>query len=300
MNRTPIRYLMTIAIVIGVSACSGKQTGVQPVPTDYLAVALGQVDVQGGLLGIATGATGQISQVEVHEGQSVQRGQLLLTIDDKAPKSAVATAVASQAQANAEVHALEGQWHTAVLRAQRLATAAKEGAGDRQSAEDGAATATTLEAQLEGAKAALRVASARTAEARRQLQLTKLRAPAAGQVIAIAGRQGTSVTPEMTVITLLPASPLIVRAELETQQVSAVSKGMNATITDEDTGATLASAKVDRLGVIAGPSTLVSDPQRRAAIRTVECVLTLPADNGLRVGQRVVVRFPRQATAARN
>jgi multidrug resistance efflux pump len=238
--------------------------------------------------------------LHVRDGQSVHRGQLLLSVDDKPTKSAIAAAVAAEAQAKAEMRALDGQWHTAAVHAQRLSAAATDGAGDRQSAEDGTASAANVAAQLEAAKANLRMAEVRTREARRQWHLTKLRSPTDGQIIAIAGREGTTVTPEMSVVTLLPASPLIVRAELETQQVETIAFGMPAIVTDEDTGATLTTASVDRVGVIAGASTLISDPQRRSAIRTVECILKLPATTHLRVGQRVVVRFPRQPVPAQH
>ena len=300
MNLVPLRRWISLAIVLGAVGCSRTPDQPQAATTDYLAVALGQVDVEGGLLGLAAGSTGRITHLHVRDGQSVHRGQLLLSVDDKPTKSAIAAAVAAEAQAKAEMRALDGQWHTAAVHAQRLSAAATDGAGDRQSAEDGTASAANVAAQLEAAKANLRMAEVRTREARRQWHLTKLRSPTDGQIIAIAGREGTTVTPEMSVVTLLPASPLIVRAELETQQVETIAFGMPAIVTDEDTGATLTTASVDRVGVIAGASTLISDPQRRSAIRTVECILKLPATTHLRVGQRVVVRFPRQPVPAQH
>ena len=52
-------------------------------------------------------------------------------------------------------------------------------------------------------------------------------------------------------------------------------------------------AHVLRIGRVVGPSTLEDDPQQRANLRTVSCVLAFdqPPPDDVRVGERVLVQF---------
>jgi len=52
-------------------------------------------------------------------------------------------------------------------------------------------------------------------------------------------------------------------------------------------------AEVLRVGEVFGPSRLTDDPVERAGAHDVECVLRLDGGS-FRIGQRVLVRFPKQ------
>ncbi|WP_338506659.1 hypothetical protein [Pseudomonas poae] len=93
---------------------------------------------------------------------------------------------------------------------------------------------------------------------------------------------------------LLPNQPRIVRAELNESFTGVVVPGMKAEVTDDSVnGSTPLIAHVVRISSVLGSSTLEDDPQVRANMRTVECILAFdqPPPASLRVGQRMLVRF---------
>lgn len=265
----------------------------------YVAVARGRIDIEGGLLKLNMPSEGIVQSVGTHEGQHVQKGQVLAQVDPQPAKLALDSALAEQQQATAQADALQERVKAADLRASRLQQAAKAGAGDQQSADDALGNAQQIDAELNNARAAAALNAQKVAGARYQLDLRTLRAPVDGQIVQRMVQPGASVSPATgPLFVLLPDSPRIVRAELNESFVGVVHEGMAAEV-DDDSGSGLAPLKahVLRIGNVFGASTLEDDPQVRANSRSVECVLTLdqPPSTSLRIGQRVLVKFaPRQ------
>ncbi|MEO7148581.1 MAG: secretion protein HlyD, partial [Rhodanobacteraceae bacterium] len=76
--------------------------------------------------------------------------------------------------------------------------------------------------------------------------------------------------------------------------------GMRAQIVRDSGDGPVYGAKVLRVGEVLSSATLSEDPLQRAASREVDCVLQLESSSDsaaklppLRIGQRVLVRFPR-------
>jgi multidrug resistance efflux pump len=238
---------------------------------------------------------GIVQSVGAHEGEHVQKGQVLAQLDLEPAKLALASALAEQQQASAQASALEERVKSTDLRAARLEQAARAGAGDIQSADDARENAQQVKAQLDNARASTALASQKVAAARYQLDLHTLRAPVDGQIVQRMVQPGASVSPASgPIFVFLPDSPRIVRAELNESFVGVVHEGMTAEV-DDDSGSGLAPLKahVLRIGNVFGASTLEDDPQVRANTRSVECVLTFdqPPATSLRIGQRVLVKF---------
>jgi multidrug resistance efflux pump len=267
----------------------------------YAAIARGRIDIEGGLLKLSMPAEGVVQSVGVHEGEHVQKGQLLVQLDPEPAKLALDSAQAEQQQAQAQADALDERVKAADLRASRLEQAAKAGAGDIQSADDAREAAQQVHADLDNARATAALAAQKVAGARYQLELRSLRAPVDGQIVQRMVQPGASISPAAgPILLMLPDAPRIVRAELNESFVGVVHDGMEAEV-DDDSGSGMAPMKahVLRIGDVFGASTLEDDPQVRANTRTVECVLTFdqaPA-KPLRIGQRVVVKFGMQQAA---
>lgn len=287
--------LIAVAALALLAGCSkdtppADQGNVAPA---YVAVARGRVAVEGGLLQIDAPREGTLADIAVHEGDRVSKGQVLATMDTAPARLQVASATAAVQQAQADATLLDGKLLLAQHSAQRLAAAAKAGAGDGQSADTARGEADELSARKAAAEAAAGLARLKLDEARYELGLRTLHAPIDARVIHVVAQPGASVSPQSgSLFTLLPQTPPIVRAELNESLVDAVTVGMAATVTTDGGGRDQSwPAHVIRIGSVVGPSTLDDDPQQRASARTVGCVLAFDQAPAVRVGQRVLVRF---------
>ena len=102
---------MGLAAVTLLAACSPTANapataGSAPAATALVAVARGRIDIEGGLLALATPRDGTVVKVAVHEGDQVRQGQLLALLDTEPATLAVDTAQAEVAQAQAQLKLL--------------------------------------------------------------------------------------------------------------------------------------------------------------------------------------------------
>jgi multidrug efflux pump subunit AcrA (membrane-fusion protein) len=260
--------------------------------TPYAAVAMGRVDVEGGLLNLVAPHEGRVARVLVHEGQRVRRGERLLELDGTAGRLAVAAADAGLKESAARLQLLGTELTAATTRAERLRAAARAGAGEGQIADDAEAQARQLAAQRDVVLATRAAASAKLAAEQHELGRLSLTAPQDALVTEVAVQAGAEVSPSAgPLLTLLPETRRIVRAEVTESYIDAIQLQMPATVSTEDSPTRSWPAHVLRISAIVGPARLEEDPQRRAVERTVECVLTLDGDTPLRVGQRVVAKI---------
>lgn len=263
----------------------------------YVAVARGRVDVEGGLLNLAAPVAGIVASVKVKEGEHVNKGALVVTLDARGATLAFDAAKTVLEQAQARVKLDDVRLQAARAQGQRLSAAAAAGVADGQSADQAHAGSAALAAQRSVDEAAVSEARQGVARARFVLEQHRIVAPIAGDVVRVAAQPGMAATPEgASLLTLLPDTPPIVRAELNESYAAAVKPGMQAEVQTEDGHASW-PAHVVRVAPVYGPSTLLDDPARRANARSLEFVLTLDVPTPLRVGQRVMVRVLPEGTA---
>lgn len=259
--------------------------------TPYVAVARGRVDVEGGLLRLASPIAGVVTKVDAEEGAPVAAGAVLATLDTHGARLAVDSAQAELAGAQAQLQVATVRAQAAQAESKRMATAAAEGVANGQAAAQARTQSAEAQAQRGVAQAALQQARAGLARARQTLAQHRILAPVAGVVAKINTQAGETVAPDgPAIFVLLPDKPHIVRAELNESYVAAVHPGMMALVQAGD-GTESWSARVLRVAPVFSPSTLADDSAQRAGARSVECVLALDAQAPLRVGQRVLVRI---------
>jgi len=302
-------HLALIASLAALASCSnGEHAATSGAPTSnaaqspWLAIARGQVDVEGGLVRVTVIRNGVVSAVEAQQGDKVQAGQVLAQLDPRAAQIDVAGAKAQIEQARAQLAELEVKLREAQQRAPRLAAAAKAGAATGDAADEARNAVAALRAQRDAAQAALDAARQRTAAAKFDLDACSLRAPVAGTVVRRGAQIGQTVsaTSGAPLFELLPDRPRIVRAQLDADDADKIAPGMTAQVMRDSGDGPTYVAKVLRVGEVLGTATLSEDPLQRAASREVDCVLQLEPSNDssakvsqLRMSQRVLVRVPR-------
>lgn len=290
-----MRAILLGAILLGtLAACSRKPAApqAQPARDAWLAMARGQVDVEGGLVRVVAARDGRIDAVRADDGDVVAQGDTLAVLDQQQAKIGLASAEAKLAQAQAQVGVLNARLPQARQQAQRLGEAAAAGAATGQSADDAGGALAVLKAELVAAEAAVRLAQQQVAEAHAEIDARVVKAPVAGRVVRRSVHVGDVVAAQSgsELFQLLPDRPRIVRAELNETYVDLVKPGMLAEVVRDSDQGPAVPARVLRVGEVFGPSRLADDPLERAGAHDVECVLQLEG-GGFRIGQRVLVRF---------
>lgn len=265
-----------------------------------VAMARGTVEISGGLLEIGAPQDGIVDSVAVQEGEVVERGQVLLQLASEPLRQELAMAEAELRLARVRQAAQQARLPAAADLARRTAEAAAAGAVDAQVADDAERNLRDAEAGAGVARAESAVALQKTVQIRSQEARLTLRAAEAGQVIRLQVRPGARVFAQAgrPLITLLPARPLRIRAELNEAFLPRVAIGMQANVRPDTDGTTAAvdpggavQAKVVRLSPLFANSRLDDEAQPRGRTRVVECVLEFDRPPSLRVGQTVRVEF---------
>lgn len=260
-----------------------------------VAVARGKIEVEGGLLDLSPAVAGVVQQLSVKEGQSVQRGQLLLRLTDDTGQADLAVAESEAQLAKARQKARAARLPQLKQTLSRWQAAAREGAADAQNVDEAAQALRDAQAEIDVAAAEAQVAQRKLEQLRAQHKRQELRAPEAGTVVRLATHAGSQAVPGTPAVVLLPQRPLQVRAEINESFAAAVREGMQATVTLDADGAAqqpLPSARVLRISPVYGTARL-QDDQQRGPVRVIDCVLVFeqaPAA-AVRVGQNVRVQF---------
>jgi len=291
-----VSRIVLATAVLGLAACSHSNAdhapATPPSAPAYVAIARGQVDVDGGLIRITAPRDGRIAELHGEPGASVKTGDVLAQLDARQAELSAGVAQAEIDQAQARATALRTKVTGLKSRAERAAEAAQAGAATAQAAEDAKQALAELDAEIGEADAALAAARQKLKQARHEVEVLTLRAPADARVVArtVHVADVVSVQGNAALFTPLPDAPRIVRAELNEAFVAKVAVGMNADITAEDGSDKVYKATITRIGDVFGPSKLTEEAQEASDTRDVECILRLDSD-ALRVGQRVQVRF---------
>lgn len=260
-----------------------------------VAVARGKIEVEGGLLDLSPAVAGVVQQLSVKEGQSVQRGHLLLRLADDTGQADLAVAESEAQLAKARQKARAARLPQLKQTLSRWQAAAREGAADAQNVDEAAQALRDAQAEIDVAAAEAQVAQRKLEQLRAQHKRQELRAPEAGTVVRLATHAGSQAVPGTPAVVLLPQRPLQVRAEINESFAAAVREGMRATVTLDADGAAqqqLPSARVLRISPVYGTARL-QDDQQRGPVRVIDCVLVFdqaPAA-AVRVGQNVRVLF---------
>lgn len=288
--RRALQRTAVLVVVLGAAAAGiWYWTRPQPVPIAVQAVTRGTVEstvanTRAGTVkacrraGLSPPSGGQMARLLVHEGEHVQKGQILLELwnQDFAARVTLAEreAVAARAQATEACTTAE----VAERRADRLTRLRRQGLASEEATDQAVGEAKAQAARCEAGQASAQVSEARIEVAKAELDRTILRAPFAGTVADINGEVGEFVTPSPIGIPTPPAVDLIdtsclyVSAPIDEVDAPAIRVGMPARITLD------AFPKRSFPGRVRRIAPYVQEAEKQARTVDIEVEFTHPED----------------------
>jgi HlyD family secretion protein len=305
-RRRSFWFTILFALVIGVGgvfmsnqAAAGKaklkkdEAAKLAAPSPYAAIADGKADVEGGVIQVAARTAGVIRAVYVQEGDSVKKGEVLAQLEDDQPKLNLADAKAAEDQAQAQIALIRVQEETAQREYNRLLPLKAQAFIAGQALDQAHDSIRQAAANLAAQEAAVATARAAYDSAAYALELTKVRAPADGQIVRRYANPGSgaSTLQVSNMFDLVPDTRRIVRAEIVESDVPNVFAGQGVEISPEADPSKIYVGKVLRRSDEFGARKLQSDdPTERTDERVVE-VVTSADHTPMLVGQRCLVKF---------
>lgn len=232
---------------------------------------------------ISADVSGRVVELAVVEGQTVNRGDLLLRIDPTAFEAAVRRAEAAVAQARAQ----EAQARANLLQATSAAERAERLAGgDRLISEQELEQARTQqrvgEAQLEAARYGVSQATASLTEAQEALRKTTIVAPMAGRVTRLNIEEGetavvgTMNNPGSLLLTVADLGEMEAAVKVDETDVPHISYGDSAAVRIDAFPNQVFTGKVTQIAnsAIQGQGTAAAGAQQNQSV-DFEVVITL-------------------------
>lgn len=178
---------------------------------------------------IGAQVSGQIQDIFVEIGQSVQEGQLLAKIDARVYEARVEALIAQIKAQKYQLEDKEAQKEFAKITYDRQKNLYEQNATDLQTyqnAEQNYKTAiaayNTLMAQIEQNESTLKAEST-------NLQYTKIYAPMSGTIVDIVAKKGQTLNANQqtpTILTIADLGTMTVRAEVAESDITSIKKGM--------------------------------------------------------------------------
>jgi RND family efflux transporter MFP subunit len=279
--------LVSIVLILMFVACSSERRTVSAVPETVSDVSVVSaqttnipdiVEAVGTLRAaetsqLAAQMMGNIVQVKVHEGDHVQRGQVLAVIDDAQPQAALDRSTAAALAAEQEISASESDFTLADTTFKRYQTLYDRKSVSPQEFDEIKARYQAAQARREMARAGQAEAKAALQQARTALSYTHILAPFDGLVTEKKADVGTLATPGMPIFTVEDLRHYRLEATVNETDLHYVRQGEPVSVLIDALGDRELKGKVTEIVPAADPGT-------RSFLVKVE----LPSDPALRSG----------------
>ncbi|MDY7097103.1 MAG: efflux RND transporter periplasmic adaptor subunit [Pseudomonadota bacterium] len=257
----------------------------------------GLVEPASEIIDIGSALSGLITDLRVAPGDRVEKGQPLFTVDDRAVRAQLSEANAAIAEARA-----------AITEAQTARSTAKQQLDLYEALDDPAAVSRSevIRAQgefdnaasrLASARARLNAAQARASSVRTELGRLTVRAPIAGEILAVNIRPGEFVATQgggsQPFIQMGETNPLHVRIDVDENEAVRVKIGAEALVSprgaaDNQVKATFVRAEPQ----VVPKRQLTNSAAERVDVRVLQLIYALPESDLFRVGQQVDAFIP--------
>lgn len=264
----------------------------------------GVVEPSSEVIDVGSALSGLVLDVRVRPGDRVGQGQPLFTVDDRAVRAQLRQAEATIGEARAAIAEAETARATAERQLALYRSVEDSAAVSRAEVIRAEGEASAARARLALARARLEAARAAAGSAQTELGRLTVRAPIAGEILAVDIRKGEYVSTmgqSQSFIRMGQTLPLHVRVDIDESEASRIDLGRPAVVSPRGAADRQVEARFVRAEPLVVPKrSLTNSSQERVDVRVLQVIYELPAaasDGGLfRVGQQIDAFIPARAT----
>ncbi len=296
-QRTPMFGAIILSgLLVLLAACSSEKRTRLPAPETISGIALltaqratipDYIEATGTVRAaesaqLASQVMGTITSVNVHEGDAVRRGQVLISIDEAQPHAAYQSASAGLQASQHAIAAADADYALAESTMQRYQMLYDKKSVSPHEYDEVKAQLAAATARRDAAHANSSQAEAVVVEARTVMSFTKIRAPFNGLITAKLVDAGAMAAPGVPLLIVEDPSRFRLEAMLDESQIGAVRLGASIPVVLDSLGGEAITGKVVQIVPAADP-----------ASRTFTVKIDLPTNPQIRSGLFGRARFPR-------
>ncbi|ALE15507.1 ABC-type export system, membrane fusion protein [Altererythrobacter epoxidivorans] len=264
----------------------------------------GVVEPSSEIIDIGTALAGLVTDLRVQPGQFVGRGEVLFVVDDRSARARLSEANAAIGEASAAIREAQTARATAGKQLALYREIEDPAAVSRAEVIRAEGDASAAASRLELARARLSAAQAAAASARTELGRLTVRAPIAGEILAVNIRPGEYVSTmgssSPPFIQMGETRPLHVRVDVDEDEANRVDLGKAAQVSPRGAAKDQVEAIFVRAEPLVVPKrSLTNSAQERVDVRVLQLIYALPdsARDKFRVGQQIDAFIPAKAAA---